>query len=46
MDPTRIPGNEPDHGDMSTEPGFETSNENPAEHDLLDDDADKLGDFA
>ena len=46
MSPTRIPGNEPDPGDMSTEPGFGTPSNNPAEHDLPDDDADKLGDFA
>jgi len=46
MSPTRIPGNEPDAGDMSTEPGFGTPSDNPAEHNLPDDDADKLGDFA
>ncbi|RYE96931.1 MAG: hypothetical protein EOO77_40030 [Oxalobacteraceae bacterium] len=46
MNPTRIPGNEPDPGDMSTEPSFGTPSDNPAEHDLPDDDADKLGDFA
>ena len=46
MSPTRIPGNEPDPGDMSTEPGYGTPSDNPAEHDLPDDDADKLGDFA
>ena len=33
-------------GDMSTEPGFGTPSDNPAEHNLPDDDADKLGDFA
>jgi len=46
MSPTRIPGNEPDPGDMSTEPDFETTSDNPAKHDLPDDDADKLGGFA
>ena len=46
MNPTRIPGNEPDPGDMSTEPGIGMPNDNPAEHDLPDDEADKLGNFA
>jgi hypothetical protein len=45
MNPTRIPGNEPDPGDMSTEPGTRKPNENPGQHDLPDD-AEKLGDFA
>ncbi|SFK14830.1 hypothetical protein SAMN03159338_3400 [Sphingomonas sp. NFR04] len=46
MNPTRTPGNEPDAGDMSTEPGFETPHDNPAEQDLPDEDAGALGDFA
>ncbi|MGN8000694.1 hypothetical protein [Sphingomonas sp. 22176] len=45
MNPTLIPGNEPDPGDMSTEPGPATRNHNPAE-DLPDEDAESLGDFA
>jgi hypothetical protein len=45
MNPTRIPGNEPDPGDMSTEPGT-TPNDQPERHDLPDEDAAKLGDFA
>jgi len=46
MNPTRIPGNEPDPGDMSTEPGTGAPNDQPESHDLPDDDAEKLGDFA
>ena len=45
MNPTRIPGNEPDPGDMSTEPGTAAPNDQPENHDLPDD-AEKLGDFA
>ena len=45
MNPTRIPGNEPDPGDMSTEPGTAPPNDQPGNHDLPDD-AEKLGDFA
>lgn len=44
MDPTRIPGNEPDPGDMSTDPGTDT--DTPNEHGLPDDEAEALGDFA
>lgn len=43
MNPTLSPGNEPDPGDMSTEPGPE--NHNLAE-DLPEEDAEALGDFA
>lgn len=45
MNPTRIPGNEPDPGDMSTEPGIGAPNDDPDNHDLADD-AENLGDFA
>lgn len=46
MNPTRIPGNEPDPGDMSTEPGFDTPADAPTKPDLPDEDAEALGDFA
>lgn len=46
MNPSRIPGNEPDPGDMSTERGPGAPSEMPIEHSLPDDDAEKLGDFA
>jgi hypothetical protein len=46
MNPTRIPGNEPDPGDMSTEPNTGAPNDQPAKHDLPDDEVDKLGNFA
>ena len=46
MNPTRIPGNVPDPGDMSTEPGTRGPDDRPQRHDLPDDDAEKLGDFA
>lgn len=42
MDPTRVPGNEPDPGDMSTDPNTGP----PDEHGLPDDEAETLGDFA
>jgi hypothetical protein len=46
MNPTRIPGNEPDPDDMSTEPGFGTPDDSPTERALPDEDAEALGDFA
>ncbi len=46
MNMTRIPGNEPDPGDMSTEPTTEAPNDEPRTHDLPDDEAEKLGNFA
>ena len=46
MSPPRIPGNEPDPNDMSTEPDITTPSNQPSEHDLPDDEAEKLGDFA
>lgn len=45
MNPTHIPGNEPDPGDMSTERGTSPT-EPPADHGLPDDEAEKLGNFA
>jgi hypothetical protein len=45
MNPTRIPGNEPDPGDMSTEPGTGAQNDDRDNHDLPDE-AENLGDFA
>ncbi|WP_269083846.1 MULTISPECIES: hypothetical protein [unclassified Sphingomonas] len=44
MNPTRIPGNEPDPGDMSTDP-LAPPSDPPERHDLPDD-AEDLGDFA
>ncbi|HEX8486245.1 hypothetical protein [Sphingomonas sp.] len=38
------PGNEPDPGDMSTEPG--TAPDLPADHSLPDAEAEELGNFA
>lgn len=46
MNPSRIPGNEPDPGDMSVEPGMPAPASDPDEHGLPQGDADKLGDFA
>ncbi|MBB5713023.1 hypothetical protein [Sphingomonas xinjiangensis] len=46
MNPTSIPGNEPDSGDMSTEPVFGTPDDGLAEHGLPDNEADELGNFA
>jgi hypothetical protein len=45
MNMTR-PGNEPDAGDMATEPGSEAPNDEANTHDLPDDEAEKLGNFA
>lgn len=46
MNPTRTPGKEPDPGDMSTEPGAETPDQPPGTHDLPEDEAEQLGNFA
>ena len=46
MNPPLIPGNEPDPGDMSTEPGTELPDDRLHDHSLPDDEADKLGNFA
>jgi hypothetical protein len=46
MNMTRIPGNEPDPRDMSTEPGFEAPSDETKTHDLPDDEAETLGNFA
>jgi hypothetical protein len=46
MKPTRTPSNEPDPGDMSTGPSTEAQNQEQEKHDLPDDEAEKLGNFA
>jgi len=46
MNMPRVPGNEPDPGDMSTQPGSEAPNDETKNHDLPDDEAEKLGNFA
>lgn len=46
MRSTRVPGNEPDPGDMSVEQGIPTPQSEPGEHGLPDEEADKLGNFA
>ncbi len=46
MNPSRIPGNEPDPGDMSVEPGMPAPVSEPEEHSLPEEEADKLGNFA
>jgi hypothetical protein len=46
MSPASIPGNEPDPGDMSTEPQTGVPNDPTEKHDLPDEDAEKLGNFA
>lgn len=45
MNPKRIPGNEPDPGDMLTEPGTGAQNDDSDNRDLPDD-AENPGDFA
>lgn len=46
MNPTCIPGNEPDPGDMATDADSVLPAEQPEPHDLPDDDAESLGNFA
>ena len=46
MNMTRVPGNEPDPGDMFTEPGLEAPTQETETQDLPDDEAEKLGNFA
>ncbi len=46
MNTTRVPGNEPDPDDMTTEPGTQPPNDETKKHDLPDDEAEKLGNFA
>ena len=46
MNTTRLPGNEPDPGDMSTDPAAEASNDSTKKQDLPDAEADNLGNFA
>ena len=45
MNPTH-PGNEPDPGDMSTEPGVETPSEQPVDTGLPDDMGEKASTIA
>jgi hypothetical protein len=42
----RIPGNEPDPGDMSTDTATEAPDHDTNKHDLPHDEAEKLGNFA
>jgi hypothetical protein len=46
MNTTRLPGNEPDPADMSIPPATEAPTDDPHKHDLPDDEAEKLGNFA
>lgn len=46
MKPQHIPGNEPDPGDMSTEPATGMPDDPTLDHGLPDSEADKLGNFA
>lgn len=46
MNKPRIPGNEPDPDDMSPEPSIEAPDGEKKRHDLPDDEAEKLGNFA
>lgn len=46
MNMPRLPGNEPDPGDVSTDAATEAPNHDRKKHDLPDDEADKLGSFA
>jgi hypothetical protein len=46
LNKTRVPGNEPDPGDMSTEPSIEAPDDESKTHDLPEDEAEKLGNFA
>lgn len=46
MNPTRVPDNEPDPGDISTDSGEGGQNQQPERHDLPDEEAEKLGNFA
>jgi hypothetical protein len=46
MNMPRLPGNEPDPGDMSTDTATEAPNHDTKKHDLSDDEAEKLGNFA
>lgn len=46
MNQTRIPGNKPDPGDMATDADSPLSDEKHEPHDLPDDDAESLGNFA
>ena len=46
MNITRIPGNEPDSDDMATEPGAGVPHDGSKTHELPEEEADKLGNFA
>jgi hypothetical protein len=46
MNMTRVPGNEPHPGDMSTEPSTDAPKDETKTHDLPDDEAEKLANFA
>jgi hypothetical protein len=46
MNMKSVPNDEPDPGDMSTEPDVEAPNDGRKTHDLPDDEAEKLGNFA
>jgi hypothetical protein len=46
MNMTRVPGNEPDPGDMSTEPSTGAPNDETTRRDLPDGEAEKLGNSA
>ena len=46
MNPTLIPGNEPDPGDMSADPDMPVPTDPADEHGLPDGEAEHLGDFA
>jgi hypothetical protein len=46
MNTTRLPGNEPDPADMSIPPATDAPTDDPHKHDLPDDEAEKLGNFA
>lgn len=46
MNLTRIPGNEPDPGDMSPQPTTGAPADEPKTHDSPDDEAETLGNFA
>jgi hypothetical protein len=46
MNMAHRPGNEPDPGDMSTDPGTGAPNEEPKRHELPDEESEQPGNFA
>jgi hypothetical protein len=46
MNTPRLPGNEPDPRDSSTDKATEAANHDTKKHDLPDDEIEKLGNFA